>query len=587
MVSDLEELLRDTAPQPTRPLDTGALVHRARRQVLAGRLAAGLGGVAVLVAAVLLVPSVVGIDQELEIAERPSELPTGERSDAEQLWNRTYVSSEVIENGTPRDLVDGTSIELTLQREPPVRDADGGQLVDPDADGFATWQAGCNRSHSQLYLTNGRFEFGGFGHTTLMLCTSDEQDAQDRWVDEFFRSGPAWELRDGRLVLRAGGLTLAFRETPGAGAAPTAGAATSSAAMPLMKVDGWREELQPATVVSVLEIAFDRQTAERAWQDNTPAGLANVAGTPTDPGIYATLEDVDFDTHALAVWSSRQWSDCPGWAADVEGDGSWLEVRRGVAAADGVIEDNPHENCSGHQVPYRMLIAVDRERLPDPGRLPMQDLTGVSVTNYPAELDHTTAERAPDAGTAAEHWPVELIYTFPNATPETELRRRFRGTSWAAWTIESNVTDDGPLPSGQWSSPGGPGFDTSDTWVDDRTQWRGVSAELHPEWRTAVGLVQRVVVPLDQMPGGQDLIASLGLTQDEVEAYATPNVAGCDGPLDLCAPDDANAARGIAHLATGFPLFAEERYDGRDTNVWLIAEHFAFSDDAAPFNEGP
>lgn len=433
MVGDLEELLRDTAPQPTRPFEAGALVRRARRQVLAGRLAAGLGGVVAVVVAVLLAPSVAGIDQELEIAERPdSELPSGEptggeapggeRSDAEQLWGRTYVSIEVIEDGAPRALVDGTRIELTLQREPLVRDADGGQSVDPEADGFAVWQAGCNRRESQLYLTDGRFELGGFGLTTAMRCPGDELADQDRWIEEFFRSGPTWELRDERLVLRADARTITFDEAPGSDAGPT-------------------------------------------------------------------------------------------------------------------------------------------------GR--------------------TTSEHAPDAGTAAEHWPVELIYAVPGATPETERRMRFRGTSWAAWTIESSWTDDGPLPAGQWSAPGGPGLDPSDTWVEDRARWRGVSAELHPEWRAAVGLAQRVVVPLDQIPGARALIASLGLTPEEVEAYASRNVAGCDGPLDRCAPGDPGAARGIAHLATGFPLFAEQRYDGGEPGVWLVAEHFAFGDEAAQLAEVP
>jgi hypothetical protein len=151
MDSDLQELLRDTAPAPTRPLAAGTLVRRARRQVLASRVAAGLGGVAILVTAVLLGPWVAGIEQGLEIADRPD----SGRTDAEQLWGRTYVSIEVSEDGTPRELVDGTRIELTLQREPLMRDADGGQRVDSEADGFATWRAGCNRHQSQLYLDNG------------------------------------------------------------------------------------------------------------------------------------------------------------------------------------------------------------------------------------------------------------------------------------------------------------------------------------------------------------------------------------------------------------------------------------------------
>lgn len=216
--------------------------------------------------------------------------------------------------------------------------------------------------------------------------------------------------------------------------------------------------------------------------------------------------------------------------------------------------------------------------------LPMvtRDDPGLEIADQPDRTDQTDVlvERAPVAGSDASHWPVELVYRGPHEIGRSDdgHRLRFRGTSWAAWTIESNYSDDGPLPNGQWSEPGGPGLDASDTWVGDRSRWRGFSPELHAEWRSAVGLGERVVIEPADIPGGPALIASLGLTADEVEAYATPNVAGCGELLDRCAPDDPDAARGIAHLATGFPLFAEERYDGGPGTVWIIAESFTYGD---------
>lgn len=202
------------------------------------------------------------------------------------------------------------------------------------------------------------------------------------------------------------------------------------------------------------------------------------------------------------------------------------------------------------------------------------DIENDPAPSYPSE-------RAPEAGTDASHWPVELIYTPRGDESLTGGRMlRFRGTSWARWTIEESWPDEATLSDGRWTEPAGPGVDASDSWVEDGTRWRGVSADLHAQWRSAVGLHQRVVVGLDRIPGGQELVESLGLTPDEVEAYATPNIAECTSEMSRCAPDDSNAARGIAHLATGFPLFAEERYDGGPEYVWLRAEAFSYGDSA-------
>ncbi|MEX2421663.1 MAG: hypothetical protein WD670_07580 [Actinomycetota bacterium] len=217
------------------------------------------------------------------------------------------------------------------------------------------------------------------------------------------------------------------------------------------------------------------------------------------------------------------------------------------------------------------------------GRWQGGDVATCAVTP-PEDQAPPSPERAPVAGTEASHWPVELIYRQPRAdgSPGVPRRLRFQGTSWAAWTIQSNMTDDGPLPTGQWTDPSGPGFDDSETWIEDRSRWRGYSAELHANWRSAVGLPERVVVDLDEIPGGHALITSLGLSEQEVEAYASPNIAGCTTELDRCAPSDPKAARGIAHLTTGFPLFAEERYDGGAAHTWLTAESFAYGSATGP-----
>lgn len=72
MSRDLNDLLQRTADEPTRPLDTAAVVGRARRQMRLARVGAGLGAVAVIaVASLVALPLVNGGDLGLEIADGP------------------------------------------------------------------------------------------------------------------------------------------------------------------------------------------------------------------------------------------------------------------------------------------------------------------------------------------------------------------------------------------------------------------------------------------------------------------------------------------------------------------------------------
>ena len=85
------------------------------------------------------------------------------------------------------------------------------------------------------------------------------------------------------------------------------------------------------------------------------------------------------------------------------------------------------------------------------------------------------------------------------------------------------------------------------------------------------------MIELDDIPGGPELVVSLGLEPDHVEAYVSPNVLGCERSLSDCVPVGENGARGIAHLPTGFPLYAEESWNG-GINVWLEAEAIRWAD---------
>jgi hypothetical protein len=150
----------------------------------------------------------------------------------------------------------------------------------------------------------------------------------------------------------------------------------------LAKAAGWRDDLpSPGSPFALLEIAYDADTAARAWRENVPSGAARTAGDaadPADPGLFGDLETLDLGRRALVVWSAGESGTCPAWLADVETSAA-RRVRVTVVADAGP--------CTMDYRPYRMLLAVDRDRLPGPDELPMTDVDGVpdaEVRAYPA-----------------------------------------------------------------------------------------------------------------------------------------------------------------------------------------------------------
>lgn len=132
----------------------------------------------------------------------------------------------------------------------------------------------------------------------------------------------------------------------------------------LTKVDSWRTGLAESldTPFGVLEVAFDRPTAEQAWRENTPADLPDGTLPASEAGRYGDLDEVDFDTHAVVVWSSGQSGSCPSWVGSVhvDEDGA-LFITTTHAPADA---------CTDDYNPYSQMLAVPRDRLPDQMQLP-------------------------------------------------------------------------------------------------------------------------------------------------------------------------------------------------------------------------
>jgi hypothetical protein len=107
----------------------------------------------------------------------------------------------------------------------------------------------------------------------------------------------------------------------------------------------------------VVEIVYDEETARAAWADNVPDGLPARSGHPVQVGIYGDLDEVD----------------------------GTLDVVETSAIPDRA------DGCNDSRVPYRVVLALDRDRLPEPDDLPMdemrldgRDLTDALVTTYPA-----------------------------------------------------------------------------------------------------------------------------------------------------------------------------------------------------------
>lgn len=168
-------------------------------------------------------------------------------------------------------------------------------------------------------------------------------------------------------------------------AAGCSGGDTASGVDPLARAEGWRAGLFEEVgdrYDTVLEVAWDREAAERAWAENVPDDLPDQRGAPYQPGRYGSLVDVDFDTQAVVVWSAGSTS-CPEWL-------------HGLRTSDDTIRATTREQvengCADISIPYRMVVAVDRELLPDPAALPTAELTiegsrsvwPALVTTYPA-----------------------------------------------------------------------------------------------------------------------------------------------------------------------------------------------------------
>ena len=101
-------------------------------------------------------------------------------------WDRTFLSTEVTENGQPKVLVAGTRITLDFVK-------DGRRLGA---------QAGCNSLGGTAAFEGGRLIVNDLA-TTEMGC-DPPRHAQDEWLARFLTSRPEWSRSGGSLTLDNG-----------------------------------------------------------------------------------------------------------------------------------------------------------------------------------------------------------------------------------------------------------------------------------------------------------------------------------------------------------------------------------------------
>ena len=147
--------------------------------------------------------------------------------------------------------------------------------------------------------------------------------------------------------------------------APTRSVAAAAGTVVLGKAEGWRPALAADTDATshyaVVEIAYDAESARRAWAENAPAGPVR-PGPPVEPGLYGRFEDVDLARQRIVVVSTGQSGTCPSWVSGVAvRPGGTVEMTQGSL--------DPTATCTADHRAYRTVLAVDVERLPAAGDL--------------------------------------------------------------------------------------------------------------------------------------------------------------------------------------------------------------------------
>jgi heat shock protein HslJ len=130
--------------------------------------------------------------------EPTSTAPSPAANHPDDLWGRAFAASSLTEGGKPRPVVGRHGITVTFDRSRTRR--------------MLYWDAGCNRFGARLEITATELHDVGPTAGTLVGC-EPQLEKQDRWLGNFFESGPRWRLTGSRLTLTSDGAVIELRET--------------------------------------------------------------------------------------------------------------------------------------------------------------------------------------------------------------------------------------------------------------------------------------------------------------------------------------------------------------------------------------
>jgi heat shock protein HslJ len=145
----------------------------------------------ILLAAVLAAVGCAGRSDQVEPGEGPTIAPS--TADPDPLHGRTFTSTVITEQGQPRALVAGTTIEL--------RFTDDGRLVA---------NAGCNTISGRITVAGDRLDLTD-PSITEMGCDPQRHE-QDQFLSAFLASNPSWRWDGGNLVLSSAGTDMVFTQ---------------------------------------------------------------------------------------------------------------------------------------------------------------------------------------------------------------------------------------------------------------------------------------------------------------------------------------------------------------------------------------
>jgi hypothetical protein len=125
-----------------------------------------------------------------------------------------------------------------------------------------------------------------------------------------------------------------------------------------------------------------------------PADLVRRTGDPTLPGLYGDLADIDFDREALVVYSGGQSGTCPEWLTGLEVTelGTVQLTTTSTPTLFATVHGERVGICTGDRNEYRLVLSIDRDRLPPISGLPTTRVQFDDEQPFGGGLPHQPAD---------------------------------------------------------------------------------------------------------------------------------------------------------------------------------------------------